>query len=447
MRNSIKKLFSFEYLPAVLFFVYIAVVHILGYMEDSDDVAVRELLLAPTLKEEMGRLNVSFVGWSSRFIINPFIFVMLHLDFRLWMIIDIIMMMIIYMGLYKLFGLNKSESGRWFMLFSALCVPFHLAVEVGWVVTSMTYIWPLAFGVVSCLTIKSYYEGYKISVGKSVMNAAFVAISSNSEGLSVALLIVFGFFLCNSAINKRLYVPFLINTIIALVSVLYHVFSPWNKSRYVSAGKPNRTLIDKLDIGISSTIETQILRYEFLILVLALISGLVVYNKYKGWRGIVGFVPLTVWVLFGLVGGLVLNDNLVPGIYEHPILCDVSLSEGKMELPITWVALAVGVTFWGFLIRNILLIYKNKQRLIMVILPMFASYAGRITGGFATETQIYYSRTYFVPLVITCVVSAVIANDYYKELTAKKAQRFAELIMVLSFIGVVRCLIECYIIG
>ena len=119
--------------------------HYRGYILDSDD-RVRMGELYPTIKEELMHLSRAYRGHSSRYIIDPVIYLCLHMDIRIWLFINVLIMAGIYVLLYYLF-IGKLESRKaWITLPFMLVFPFYYMVDVGWISTAVSYQWSLFLG-------------------------------------------------------------------------------------------------------------------------------------------------------------------------------------------------------------------------------------------------------------------------------------------------------------
>lgn len=193
MEQKLKKIFKKKYVPYIIYGLVVGAFILVGYELFGDDVNVREKLM-PGFIEELESLSRSYVGWSSRIFINPPIWIIMHFPIWVWGSITIFLAVYIFWGIDRLFFKNEDIKVTYVMLMLLVLLPMEALCDVGWIVTSMTYIWPFAAAVGSCFSIRWFMDGNRIKWQHALFLCFCTIYATNKEELSVMLLLIFGTF-------------------------------------------------------------------------------------------------------------------------------------------------------------------------------------------------------------------------------------------------------------
>ena len=185
IKNAIQK-----WLPFICYFAVMLNIHF-GYECRNDDVALIQETLKESVWQEFSSVIYNFSNWSSRVLVNLPIHIMLHFDYKVWLVIEMVLVVAIMYGLSYIFVVKNNFANNMILAGLLLMFPFEYAVSAGWVTTTMTYIWPIAIGVLACTSIRKYFDGKKIKWYEYILYALATIYAANQEQMSVLLTLTF----------------------------------------------------------------------------------------------------------------------------------------------------------------------------------------------------------------------------------------------------------------
>lgn len=415
-------------IPYLIYFLILLFYHIYGYQMDGDDQYVVSVL-KPSLKQELpGLMKRSCEGWSSRVLINPLIWILLHLDIRVWGALDILVLMV---GLWCVICLcnpdRLNDNNNMIILGIVLMFPFDNFQEVGWVVTSVSYAWPLVAALLACMTVKHFFEHQKNSWWSVVPMCLLTVFAVNKEELSVTLAIIFIYTVFLSIRKKRPDGVVCIQTVISVFGILFHLFNAGNRGRSSTFTEDaHMTGVDKLCMGFISTLHHLFFDKErnyFFLCMCILICIVTCVMQTKQWVKIISVIPL-----------LLCAVSMITGVFSDTVECD-TWRDTRLILPV--VLALFGVTCILICMYQIL---QDRQKFLTVFILLFAGFAGRMTVGFSGTGLSAFIRTYtFLYYIILGVVAwFVIKCEDDTTVLVKKKILLNRVILWLVIISIVR---------
>ena len=414
--------------PYLLYFVIIVFYHVCGYELNSDDRYVTTLL-KPTLREELpGLVSRSCEGWSSRVLINPLIWILLHLDIRVWGILDIGILML---GFYCVMKLCSCDTGNWIdrmLVFGVVMLfPFDNFTEVGWVVTSVTYAWPLVAGMLACFTVKQFLERKKTS-WKWLLPVCLVTIFAvNKEELSVTLTIILLYIVYLSVKERRPAGVIYIQTGIALAAICFHLFNSGNQGRSgIFTEELHMTGIDKVIMGFVATLH-HLFFYEernFFFLCMCILIALVTYEmSEKKWIKYVSLVPIVLCAV-----------SMLTGLFTSATDSD-TWRDSRLILPVLFGSIGI--------ICILLCMYEivdDRRQFEIAFVLLLAGFAGRMTVGFSGIGLSSFIRTFtFLYYIILGVVACLLIRcEESARVSVREKLLVNRVVMWLGIISLVR---------
>lgn len=422
---------------------------LVGYEIFGDDFGVRGKMM-PNLLEEFENLSRSYEGWSSRILINPPIWIMMHFPIWVWGSITTLLAVYIFWAIDRLLFNNQDIKATYVMLLLFLLFPMDILCDVGWVVTTMSYMWPMAAAVGSCYSIRRFLDGKSIKWQYSIFLCLCTIYAANKEELSIMLLLIFGAFLIISVKEKKLNTTILLQTAISVGSVLFHMFSGGNAGRQ---GVNNTygykdTFYDKVEIGLTQTPLRLFLKYDYMCLVFSVMLMLIIFIKYKSFLvRVVSVIPVAVWI-FGSLGNLALSDGIIDtAAYDTPMFCyELSISRGKYTHSMAWIMLLCSVIVLSCMVYTAMKCASDKKTALLSFLLLAAAYGGRATTGFAYAGWGLYGRTYIFMYYVFVVLVAIYIQAVMRELPDKKTNIIMNTLMVFALMGIFRNIVTIGII-
>lgn len=259
--------------------------------------------------------------WTSRLIIDFLVVLFLHIPSVLWRISNALVIVLLGVTTSKLFiNQKKRRFINWFLVSLLLLFPLKELTDTGWITTTINYFWPLAFGMYPLLLLKKINENETISCVEFCVGTLLLMIAANQEVVCIILFITFlvAAVLLRKKGNSHWFVY--LGLIVLVSGVLLIFTTPGNYQRRISELKwfidfNHISLIDKLEIGISSTLAYQIYQFNPLFLILALLFVPIIIKYYKErFFWFISFFPLIAALFFN--SSLHFSANIFPNLQE-----------------------------------------------------------------------------------------------------------------------------------
>lgn len=408
--------------PYFAFLLCMIVVH-QGYEFTADDAALVRDTLKPTIWEEFSSVVYNFTTWSSRVLVNLPIHIMLHFDYRVWLVPELFLLFVIIWGLSYIFVTNNEAINN-VVLFSLLVsFPYIYVINAGWITTTMTYIWPIAIGVCACTSIRKYLDGKKFRWYEYVLYTLATIYAANQEQTSIILSLVFVGCAVVSIKNNKKSVLIFIQAACSVANFLFHAFTPGNDNRRLietSVRFPNYgrlSLIDKLELGFSSSLYEFVFRYNSLFMLLSIVLLVLVFCKHKNriYR-FIGSVPFLSQLMFGIGFQKIVEDKFGIAIFSNRMTMTGTIDEANYFRWQTYypIVLLFGVSIC--LIVAVYLAFGNSDKLIFAYALLFGGLLGRMILAFSPTVWASSFRT-FTPMYFAYIALAIMM---FNELDYKK---------------------------
>lgn len=281
---------KWNYLPFVILGIVLLYFHFHIETNYGDDVVFRETALTSGFKL-FSWLHERYQTWTSRTFIEMFLMIMVSLPQIIWKVLDALMMTIISVFMAKNFCKEEYEIQKNWITAGLCCtVDIGILKEAGWIATTVNYIWPLAFGLVSVYSIKKICLNKNIRFFEYLIYSVCLLAAVSSEQICVVLLIAFGagnliWYQSNKKINKYLALQFAM-CIVGLANIL---LCPGNARRTASEienwfpAYAGFGVLKKAELGISCTLKTIFLQDNIWILIFLVILCAAIWMKYDNW--------------------------------------------------------------------------------------------------------------------------------------------------------------------
>lgn len=377
--------------------------------------------------------------YSSRVLINPPIWVMSYCPVWLWGIMTISILVFIFWAINKLVFDTHNIRQTYVLLLLIMTIPLNVMTDVGWIVTSMTYVWPLGAALYAFFTIKLYKADKKPSILGITGYTLLTLYAANKEELCVPMLFIFTVAVVWSVKEKRTYVVFWTQLSAVLVNLANHMLSPNNEARYTEMSAQSDNLFDKLEIGVTTTMQWLFMRFNFTFLVFAVMLLILVHIKYKKKTvRAVSFIPVLVW-LVSAGYGMYLCDWVfdITAFNKESLGYGLSVSRGKYELPVSWVVLLVMLVVAFVVLWMLAACTDDKKQIFESYVLILGTACGRITVGFANHGWGEFGRTYLYMYYAFVVVLGMLVYTNTAEFprTDKRVNAIIIPLVIFAFLG------------
>ena len=418
---SVKKEFLIKNLPFFVYTFLIAMLHVEMKIRGDDQSAIR-ILQQTSFTEWM---DIRYNIWTSRIIIDAIMIVMIKFKYVIWKIFNIGMFLLLPYSINKIFNEKNDLKLKWFICIVTLLIPASCYGGAGWAATSINYIWPLVFLIISCIPIKKNFKNEKLTVSEKILSILTLIVASNHEQIAGILAIFYVITLIYNSIKKKKNNWILICTLITLLSLLFILTCPGNKYRSISEAKirfPNYqtfNFIDKIELGITSMMKFIILENNlvFLITTFVIMSAVFITNKSKIFR-ILSVIPF-----IGSVVSLNSLNNILPD--QLNVIKDV-ISKFNTETLISglftnnnilgfYIMFVYYMIYLFCIIISIYAIFKNTDKSAFLIILFGVGVVSRIVLGFSSTVFASGERTALF-LYVSCIIIVIYIWEHLREL-------------------------------
>ncbi|MCR4754906.1 MAG: hypothetical protein K5868_05150 [Lachnospiraceae bacterium] len=290
----LKKIKEKNNIQIILIYVGVLIIyHLLmrDYAGDTYNFYNREMGGPTTLKRILEIMHDSYYGLNtdctSRILVEVPLFILANgMHVVLWSIANIILHVMMFVSFMKItdFAHNK------LLLCLMLMYPVYDMCNAGWMTAYISYLWPLALGVVSMVSLKKMYEGEKIKPAEFVFYVLCQIYSTNLEICAAIYFMVLVLFIIAMTTEHKwngLYrIYTVVETIISIGAFIFIFTCPGNYTRTASDIKywfpdfRSLTFVDKVVLSTNALISELINNSLLWVLMCALLLVIVIL-KYR----------------------------------------------------------------------------------------------------------------------------------------------------------------------
>lgn len=411
-------------------------VHMLVPIPISDDIW---FLNAPSGIFDWSLLVERYLNWTSRLLIDAIVVALLHLPTVVWGVLNSAIIVLFAISLSKLFVHKNKRTSNWFITFLLFTYPFFEISITGWINVSVNYIWPLSLGTYSLILVKKIISQKNIHKYEYILSALALFIAINQELMCAVLLLILVIAAVYLIIKRQSHWFIIFAVILCAIGMIYILTTPGNQVRTDTEMRwfedfNHISIIEKLEIGISSTLEHYFFNFNFLSFILFLLLFLAVNQKHnERLYRLFSLIPLVVIIMFGN-GFYQIVDRLFP----HLASLD---SETTTYGLITLQNFTVVYNYVPFLILcitafsiavSLYLIFENTWRSILAVGTLIIGFISRMIMALTPTIYASGTRTHFL-LYSALIVCSIMVIQFFME---RKPQRYIDnLLLLIGFIG------------
>lgn len=433
---SIKKLFKKKNLPFLVLGLGMVLVHLLAPIPIADDVFFKG---NPAGIFDWAFYKGRYIEWSSRLILEFFVVAFLKLPSIIWRVLNSGVLVLLGVALSRLFVEKNKKVFNWFIVFLLFLFPLREMLSAGWVTISINYIWPLTFGLLALIVVNKIILDKKIWVIEYFLSGLLMIFAVNQEIMAVILGIVFLVSAVYLILNKRFHWFIVLGLGLCLGSFIFTLTAPGNHLRqqaeirwfidfnYIS-------FVEKLEIGISSTLAHYVFNFNFLFLIFSSLLAIAIFSKYKDllYR-VFALIPLVMSMVFGN-GFYVIVDRLFP----HLATIDTEITQyglitlGNFTRIQSYIPLLL-LLMTAFVILILIYInFGNTWKSTIALGVLILGLISRLILAFSPTIWSSGIRTHFLMITSIIICSIMIFQDLAKR---KSGQFIDNLLIAAGFIA------------
>ena len=428
MQISLQKKQNIQWLAVYALFVAgVIIMHLFMRIDLYDDALNIELNSGYSAFEWV---SFRYYAWSSRYI-QEFIGYFILKAPVVWVVVDIVFVSLMPFFLTEITGAKGRE--RYLAFFLLALYPVLQQSEAGWICTTMTYVWPVFFGLLTFWLFKRLLNSEKMKWYLLVFFYLSMLIASNHELLAVLMICVFVYealvmFLKRTADRKKMLI-ILFAVILGVVNIAVIMLSPGIRIRAAIEvrffeGYETLSLIKRLCLGINRCVKIFVSTPNAIFIIF---STVLAFISLKRARHVISKIVCVLPAAFLFVIHLVF-----PGFFSVSDIYEVHLSDSQTlrallcgGLMLLFLSFAILVAFWDD---------KKKGFLNVIVFVIgFATTAAMgfsptiYASGYRTSIFTYFSLIFVIISVL--VHEAKRADEEGKELIDYRP------LVIIAFLG------------
>lgn len=405
----------------------------------------------------MDFISMRYQTWTSRIFIEIVVCTVLSHNKIIWILMNTVMTTLIGYSILKLFVKKDNKEMIWISLIFILLYPLNKVATCDWGAGTINYTWPLALLLFSTISIRKIWNKEKIKIYMYPIYILTLIFACNQEQCCMIAFGIYFLFIILSFIknNKKVHPFIIIQWLITLASILLIVTCPGNYARKLDeiiTYYPNfetLTILDKVSLGLTSTTNNLLTNGNIVFIIFSALSALIICKKYKNnLFKIIACIPLVFSLIFS-----VFKDNIC-AIYPYfGMLCDklelqtVILNSTNYFEPINYLPLIISFILLGSIFLNILLIFKNIDNNIGLLI-FILGLASRVAMGFSPTVFASTDRTFIFfefALIINCILMWQLCLEKYKEKFDKTLSNMSVIILIVAILEYLHTLIYTFV--
>ena len=421
--KKIKLLLDKKWSIYLIIFSIFFIFHLFLKTNFADDIWFKDII-GTHYENIFDYLYYRYNEWSSRLVIESILILLLQLPKIVWCILDSAIITLLSYSISELF-LNKKHN-KIIIIILFLMYPWHIMSSAGWYATTLNYLWPLAFGMFVFVYVKKIFTGEKLHLKDKILSLLSLIYACNQEQMCAILFGFFTIFIIYMIKNKIKDKFILIEYILIIISMIFILTCPGNDARTLieaSTWYPiweNYNFVDKIFLGISSTVSIQIFMTNALVLVLCFLVTKItlkkVTNKIIRFISIIPTFIILALNIFssafeGVFNGLKIAFDGIQ-VFTNTVQLDAISVFSKC------LALFISILFVASLLISIFYIFKGNKGILLSII-LLAGYASRFIIGFTPTIYASGLRTFIfldfsIMIIVLNLLKEIDKSEYEK---------------------------------
>lgn len=368
-----------------------------------------------------------YLSWTSRVLIETTLGVIFKVSGLVWNIGNILMLILIGYSISKLFVKDNKKQMNLMVLWCILLYPIERMSGAGWAATTVNYVWPLALGLFSLISVRKIWDGEKIKFIPGVLYFLSAIYSCNQELCCGILFVTYIMFAIIFIVrDKKKVNPFIfLQVLVTIASFIFILTTPGNFARKVDETVGyfpdyfSLSIIQKLSMGFISTIGELIANYSITFAVFTGVIAIVIGTSYKdGVVRAVGFIPFVITMIFSYLSPITNNIYVIQRLRDNFLLEQGLIVSTNYVYLGSYVNLIISLVVIFSIFADLLLIFKKVKNNIAFYI-FGAGLVTRLTLAFSPTLFVSQNRT-FINMEFACLICTLLILQEFNKTADKK---------------------------
>lgn len=384
-----------EYKSALIWFLAVFAVSLLLPLNWADDAVFAQTTANKTLFE--------FLKGSARPFTDGLTYIFSHNKF-LWRILNPFVIVLSAYSISETLPYSVSKKDLLFISVTSTLVTMVI-VDAGFIATTVNYLWPIAFGVFSLISVKKTYFNEKNSIAYKLISIPLLIYATNMQQMCAVLLGIFLLFNVFLWFNKKFdlfhFVQFLITAAGTFMS-LYLNFTGDNSRMLRETNRyfplfAELNIFEKAELGFSSTFYCFIMETRFAFFPFLAFTAWISYKIFKRSKSVFPRIISVILPAFTFVMGIL-------SLFPNPVYSFLSggMVHGRMTKSVYSFSIVPFVIFAIsalIVLYTVLILIDKKEHKFYAFSVLFIGLASRMLMGFSPTVWASGYRTFSILLI------------------------------------------------
>lgn len=352
------------------------------------------------------------------------------------------MMTLIGYSISKLFVKENKKQMNFMVLWCVLLYPYDRMSSAGWAATTVNYIWPLATGLFSLISIRKMWNKEKIKFFPAVLYILTTAYSCNQEQCCGVLLVTYILFAIIFILRDKNKVNPLIffQALVAIISFIFIITTPGNMARKMDEIVGyfpefyGLSFLEKLAMGFTSTIGELICNFSITFSVFTfIIAAFIVMNYKDNFIRAIGIFPFAVTMIFSYLSPITNNIYSINMIRNYFLFGHALTVSNNYFYFGSYINLVISLAVIVSIFSSLLLIF-NKLKNNIAFYVFGCGLVTRLILAFSPTLFISTNRTFVIMEFACLICTLLIWQEFEKNSDKKSKSRVYNSIVFLSIL-------------
>ncbi len=429
--KSFKKILNDKKIVYIIVFLIIFLYHFFLKVNSGDDVFFKTAMNDGFINFLTTRYN----SWSSRLIIEIVLVFMLKLPKIIWMLIDSGMLVLTIYSIDYLFT-KRSNLEKLLVAMLVLLYPLSELRSAGWYATTINYLWPLALGLFAFFPIKHAKENIKEKGYMYPLYVLATLFACNQEQMGAIIFGIYAISIYNLYKHKKLNKFIIIQTLIALISLIFILTCPGNGTRAIAnmdywyPSYSNFTIMHKSFLGVVTTFLFMTKQINVIVFITSLLIPYLTFKKDNFLNKFISMIPIFIIIAICMCSNVTIKffPELTKLLNHFSLFLE---PQDKINFGIYNLALlGVSFLFFASLFYSMISLVDKKNR-VLVFFILMAGFASRFIIGFTPSVYASSMRTFIFFDFSIIIALVLMIFDNIKNIKNKNAIDFGIIILIL----------------